>query len=29
MTLTETLVAIDDFMYLYILVGLLIVIGLF
>ena len=29
MTITETLVAIDDFMYLYILVGLLIIIGLF
>ncbi len=29
MTITERLVAIDDFMYLYILVGLLIVIGLF
>ncbi|MDO4280747.1 MAG: alanine/glycine:cation symporter family protein [Peptococcaceae bacterium] len=29
MTLTERLVAIDDFMYLYILVGLLIIIGVF
>ena len=29
MTLTETLVAIDDWMYLYVLVGLLIIIGLF
>ena len=29
MTFTEMLVAIDDFMYLYILVGLLIVVGLF
>ena len=29
MTLTEILVAIDDFMYLYVLVGLLVVIGVF